>query len=79
MSKVRSRDCASLEQLRRNTPCPTSGAVAMLHWISCVETPQVQNQKNSSKTVGTAAAVRRYSDPTETKRDLCLSIGSAVV
>ena len=51
----------------------------MLHWISCVETPQVQNQKNSSKTVGTAAAVRRYSDPTETKRELCLSIGSAVV
>ena len=59
-SKVRSSACTSLEQPRRDTPCPRSGAVAVLLWTGHVEIPHVQGQKNPSKTVGTGVAVRRY-------------------
>ena len=50
----------SRKRLRGDTPRPRSGAVPALHWTSNVEIPNVQGQKNLSKTVGIGAAVRRH-------------------
>ena len=49
-----------LEGPRGAIPAPRSGVAAALHWTSLEEIPQVQGQRNPSKTVGPGAAVRRY-------------------
>ena len=44
----------------RDTPCPTSGAAAVLRWTGCEEILHIQGQRNPSETGGAGAAVRRY-------------------
>jgi len=47
-------------RLRRDTPRPRSGVVAVLHWTVREEIPYIQDQRNPSKTVGARVAMRRY-------------------
>ena len=50
----------SKERPRGDTPCPRSGATASLRYTGRVEIPNVQGQRNPSKTVSAGSAVRRY-------------------